>query len=473
MIIGREREIKELRDAYDSDVSEFVAVYGRRRVGKTFLIRETFQDQFIFQHAGIYRGKRKEQLEAFGDALSYAGLKDVKTPENWKAAFNLLKDLILSSDSKRKVIFIDELSWMDTPRSDLIMALEHFWNSWASARKDILLIVCSSVTSWMINKIIHNKGGLYNRLTYRIHLEPFTLHECELYVEKSHLEMSRYNIMEAYMIIGGIPYYWGFMKKEYSLSQNIDEMFFKWNAGLSNEFKYLFSSLFKNAEDYITIIETLSSKISGLSRNEILEISGLKGSGDFSNKLEELEQCGFIRSYVPYGNRKKDMKYQLIDPFVIFHYHFLVGKSTDEHFWSNQLDTPRHNVWSGLAFERICLLHINEIKKALGISGVQTEVYTWSCKEDLEKGLSGSQIDLVLERRDRVINLLEMKFSSGPYVITKDTDMDLRRKKNDFKTATKTKSAVHTTMITPYGLMKNAYAGDIQSEVTVEDLFKE
>ena len=394
-------------------------------------------------------------------------------PENWLQAFELLKDLIRTSTLKKKILFIDELSWMDTPKSDLIMALEHFWNGWASARQDIVLIVCSSVTSWMINKVIHNKGGLYNRLTERIHLEPFSLNECEQYVMETGLAMTRYQIMEAYMILGGIPYYWGFMKKGLSLSQNIDFLFFSKHAPLYDEFHYLFASLFKKPDDYIKIIQALSSKAYGLTRNELIEATKIAGSGVFTSKLEELEYCGFIRSYTAYGKKKKDCIYQLIDPFTIFYYHFLQKKTSDEHYWSNQLDTAKRNVWSGLAFDRICLHHIDEIKKALGISGVLSDICSWNCKANLDAGLLGSQIDLVIVRNDKVINLLEMKFSSGPYAITKKTDSDLMRKKMDFLTATKTTHAIHLTMVTPYGLIHNSYYGNIQSQITADDLFRD
>ncbi len=275
------------------------------------------------------------------------------------------------------------------------------------------------------------------------------------------------------MVIGGIPYYWGFMKKGLSLSQNIDELFFAKHAPLQDEFSYLFSSLFRYPEEYIKIVHALSSKLSGLTRNDIIEATGIAGSGAFSNKLEELEYCGFIRSFVAYGKKKKEKIYQLIDSFTIFHYHFLQNRVQDEHYWTNQLDTAKQNVWSGLAFERVCLLHINEIKKALGISGVLTDICSWSCKCNPDEGLFGSQIDLVIVRKDKVINLLEMKFSSGFYAISKKVDAELLRKRMDFVNSTKTISAIHMTMVTPYGLLPNRYFGNIQSQVTADDLFEE
>ena len=239
MLIGREKEQGVLAEAFQADESRFVAVYGRRRVGKTYLIRESMGSRFTFQHTGYYGGKLMDELFEFCASLREYGLKDFAKPRNWLEAFELLKELIRRSTEKRKVIFLDELSWMDTRGSDFIMALEGFWNGWASARKDILLIVCGSVTSWMLNKIIHNKGGLYNRLSCRIHLQPFSLKECERYIQARNIVMNRHQILECYMIMGGIPFYWSFLEKGFSLPQNIDRIFFAKDAPLEHEFDYL------------------------------------------------------------------------------------------------------------------------------------------------------------------------------------------------------------------------------------------
>ena len=472
MIIGREKEMQALRKACENEYSQFIVVYGRRRIGKTFLIRETFGYNFTFQHAGIYQGTRKEQLFAFQSSLKDAGLKAERTPENWMEAFELLKDLIRQSTEERKTIFLDELSWMDTHKSDLMKALESFWNGWASGRKDIVLIICSSVTSWMMKKVIHNKGGLYHRLTLRLYLQPFTLDRCEEFAKAMDLGMHRFQILQAYMILGGVPFYWTFLKKELSLSQNIDEMFFASEALLKDEFQHLMSSLFKSPDEYIKIIQLLAGRINGMTRSEIAHQAGLSESGHLTEKLEELEKCGFIRIYEPFGNRKKESRYQLIDAFTIFHYHFLTRNQRDVHFWQNQQNTPRLNAWNGLAFERICLLHEEQIRKALGISGVLTNVCSWSCKANADMGICGSQIDLLLVRRDQVINLLEMKYSSDPYVLGKDDIEALERKRNDLYRSTHTTSSVHLTMVTPFGLYPNAYARDIQSTVNMNQLFE-
>ena len=474
MLIGREKETAMLLDALEREEAQLIAVYGRRRVGKTYLIRESLRGRFTFQHSGVYQGTRAEQLRAFCGALTDAGFPaEYEKPDNWMDAFQLLKRLIQESTQQKKIVFLDELSWMDTPKSDFMKALEHFWNAWASARKDVVLIVCSSATSWMLNKVIHNKGGLYNRLTGQICLAPFSLGQCRDYVHARKLAFSDPQIMELYMILGGIPFYWGLLEKGLSVSQNVDCLFFRENAPLRQEFDYLFASIFRYPRDYVQIIHSLAEKKSGLTRNEILAATGLEGSGAFSLKLKELESCGFIREYHGFGKKGKDSLYQLMDPFVLFYYHFMRGKKNDPDFWSHQINTPVVNSWMGLAFEQLCLLHVGQIRKKLGITGVLTDVSSFICRADPEKGIAGCQIDLVIQRADRVINLLEMKYSNGPYILSKAVAENLRIKADAFSRATKTKYAIHLTMVTPYGLAWNAYAGEVQSQIVAEDLFQD
>lgn len=473
MVVGRDTEIAKLIKTSQKTDAQLIAVYGRRRVGKTYLIRETFRGRFLFQHAGIYQGTKQEQLSAFYQALLDAGLSaDSPSPQNWMEAFQALKKLIQSSTQKEKILFIDELSWMDTPKSDLMKALEHFWNAWASAQNHLTLILCSSATSWMLNKVIHNKGGLYNRLTYKLKLNPFTLHQCREYTQCENLAFSDTQIMELYMILGGIPYYWNLLEKGLSVAQNVDRLFFSEDAPLENEYNCLFASIFRAPKDYLLIIESLSKKKKGLTRNEILQSSRLTGSGIFSQRLEELESCGFIREYHAFGKAAKGSLYQLMDPFILFYHHFLRRKTGDPSFWSHQLNTPAMNTWAGLAFEQLCLLHTEQIKKKLGISGILTDVASFSCSANPERGIAGSQIDLVISRADRTINLFEMKYTNGQYTLTKSVLDSLRRKANDFILETGTRHAVHLTMATPYGLVPNTYSGEIPSQIVAEDLFQ-
>ena len=471
MLIGREQERKILEEAFRAEESRFIAVYGRRRVGKTFLIRESLKTRITFQHTGYYGGKLADELFEFCASLREHGLRDFEKPRNWLEAFELLKELVRKSTEKRKVIFLDELSWMDTHGSDFIMALEGFWNGWASARTDILLIVCGSVTSWMLSRIIHNKGGLYNRLSGRIHLHPFTLKECETYIRSKNIVMNRHQILECYMIMGGIPFYWSFLEKGYSLPQNIDRIFFAKDAPLEREFDYLYAALFRKPEPYIRIISALGKRKTGMTREEMLKATRLPDSGNFTVRLEELENCGFIRKYRQYGMKERNAVYQLIDNFTLFYFKFLEQRPTDEHFWSNQINTPQVNAWCGLAFERVCLEHLPQIKQALGISGVLSEAYSWACREDSANGIYGSQIDLMIVRKDQVINLCEMKFSRKAYAITAKTDEEIRKKTYDFLAVTGARYAIHPTLVTPYGIADGSYAGNIQQVITTDDLF--
>ncbi len=471
MLIARTEEQKILKAAYADKRSHFIAIYGRRRVGKTFLVRETLGEVFSFSHAGLAIGTTKQQLASFYSSLKEYGLKDYQEPCNWIEAFDLLKLLIKESTTNRKVIFIDELSWMDTKRSDMLVALENFWNGWASARTDIVLIVCASATSWMLNKIVHNKGGLYNRLTDQIALEPFSLHDTEEFLKAKGFIMNRYDILELYMILGGIPFYLEHLKKDKSLAQNIDNLFFAKHAFLKDEFTYLYASLFRNPEDYIKIVTALGTKKIGMSRDELAQVAKVKNSGAFSQKLKELESCGFIRCYNEYGKINRDATIQLIDNFTLFYFKFLEKKPTDEHFWTNNIATPARVAWSGLAFESVCLQHLSQILKALGISGVSSDASAWHCKADANKGLNGSQIDLVISRKDRVINLCEMKYSITEFAVTKSYDENLRNKYSDFLIASKTRNSVHLTLVTTYGLKQNTYSGRFQAVVTSDDLF--
>lgn len=472
MLVGREKEQGLLHQAYLADRSRFIAVYGRRRVGKTFLIRETFDYSFTFEHSGLAKGKYKEQLTAFAESLADAGYKDVTAPKNWMDAFKQLKNLIRTSDHNRKVIFIDELSWMDTARSDLMMGLENFWNGFASARKDVVLIVCTSATSWMLKNVIHDKGGLHNRVTDKIALQPFNLYECEKLLESKGIQMDRYDILEGYMAMGGVPYYWDYIQSDKSMTQNINEIFFEKDAFLKDEFNYLYASVFRKPEDYIKIIRALGKKKAGMTRGELSQETGITTNGAFTKKIDELESCGFVRRYHEYGKKNMGSVIQLVDNYTLFYFKFLENTQTDSKFWEKSIDSPGRKAWAGLAFERVCLQHSEQIRKKLGISGVLTDESSWKCKSDTDKGIYGSQVDLVIDRKDRVVNLCEMKYGMLEYVITKEYDRKLKEKVSDFKNVTKTRSSIHLTIVTTYGLKPNKYSGHVQSIVTAEDLFQ-
>ena len=470
MIIGRKEEQQILHSAAQSENSEFVAVYGRRRVGKTYLIRETFGYKFTFQHTGLAKGNTKEQLFSFAISLRDAGYDDCPIPKSWLEAFSLLSTYLKNSTDEKKIVFLDELPWMDTPRSNFISAFEHFWNGWASARKDIVLIICGSATSWIINKVINDHGGLHNRVTKQIALQPFTLKECEMFAQSKGLEMSRYQLAECYMVLGGIPYYWSLLEKGLSLAQNIDKIIFAKNGKLSNEFNQLYASLFKSPEQYIDIVTALGKKKVGMTREEIIAATDKYSNGALSKVLDELEYCGFIRKYNGFDKKSKQAIYQLIDNYTLFHFKFIQqNENNDEHFWSASIDSAMHRAWSGLAFERLCMAHTQQIKDALGISGVLSNVYSW--RKEADETSDGAQIDLLIDRKDQVINLCEMKYSLSEYAIDAEYEQKLRNKKSAFINATNTRKAVHLTMVTTFGIKANAHSGIVQNEITLEDLF--
>lgn len=472
MIIGREKEQRELLSLLDKEESQFCAVYGRRRVGKTYLIRETFNYQFCFQHTGVSKGTLRQQLTAFRNSLVAAGMK-CPIPKNWLDAFELLKQLINNAPSGKKVIFIDELPWMDSPKGNLIGALENFWNGWVTARreKDIVLIVCGSATSWISKKLLKDKGGLRGRLTNRIKLVPFSLGECELYAKCANLVLERTDVLELYMILGGIPYYWSLLKKGLSVAQNVDQLFFSDTATLRDEFEALYSVLFKRPENYLKVIECMSTgKRSGITRDDILRESKISDGGTFSIILEELEECGFIRRFASADTAETKALYQLIDNYTLFYYLCIKNNSfSDERYWSNTINSAAYNVWKGLAFERVCLQHISQIKAALGISGVQTNVCSWFARGSANR--HGAQIDLILQRADGLTDICEMKHASNVFKIDKDYANNLQNKLDAYREISKDKRALHLVMVTTKGIAHNAYYNMIQSEVTMDDLF--
>lgn len=472
MLIGRQKEQTILKQLLDSTQSEFVAVYGRRRVGKTFMIRETFGYHFAFHHTGILDAPLREQLSEFRESLYAAGMKRCAMPRNWGDAFRLLQGWLSSLPEGRKVVFIDELPWMDTPRSNFIRALDHFWNAWATMRHDIVLIVCGSATSWIIENIVMNYGGLHNRLTRQIHLQPFTLAECEQYCLSRNLGFTRKQILDGYMVMGGIPYYWNFMQRGRSLAQNIDNMFFDENGDLAHEYDALYASLFRNPRCHLAIIAALARKKAGMIREELLQHTRLSDSESFSKALKELEQCAFIRRYSFIGRKTKDSVYQLMDNYTLFYYKFIAeNKYNDEHFWTSMQQTSLYNSWAGLAFERVCLQHLEQMKKALGISAVISTAHSWTFKP-IGNETNGVQIDLLIDRNDGVINLCEMKYTHAEYVLDMEEDQRLRQRIATFVHQTRTKKAVYLTMVTTYGLKPGGYCDDVQSQITMDDLFE-
>ena len=472
-IIGREKEQTALKQYYESRAPEFLVLYGRRRVGKTFLVREFFNGKFAFYATGLANGKREDQLRAWNIAImdSFGDFGDQEENiQDWIEAFALLrKKLEKQNKSKRKVIFIDEAPWMDTQKSGFLTALEHFWNGWASGRTDIFLIICGSATSWVVNNLLKSRGGLYNRVTRRMCLTPFTLKETEAYLSEKEIDIGRYRICEAYMIFGGVPYYYSLFGRGFSLPQNVDSLCFADDGMLRGEFEELYAALFKNSEKYVKVVTALGTKTKGLTRNEIIDSTGLSSGGGLTHVLEELELCGFLRSYPNYLMDENLCLYQLIDPFSLFHLRFIKGKKPkNPRFWTSNLDSPSLSAWRGYAFERVCLLHSEQTKQALGLMTISTEISSWRSRQSSP----GAQIDLLIDRKDGIINLCEMKYSKSEYSISTREEAQLRNRIVAFETETHIRKAVHLTMVTTYGIVKNSNSGLVQSEVMLDDLFR-
>ncbi|MCL1809662.1 MAG: ATP-binding protein [Clostridiales bacterium] len=468
-LIGRSKEQTKLRKRYESGKSEFVAIFGRRRVGKTFLVKSLFGSDFAFYASGIQGGDAARQIESFNEEIVNFGGASLLAAANWPSAFENLNKLIAMLPRKgKKVVFLDEISWMGSPDPSFISALDHFWNRWVSSRGDVLLIVCGSATSWIVDNIINNTGGLHNRLTDQIQLSPFTLGECEAYFREAGIPLPRYQILESYMVFGGIPYYLDFFEPDRSLAQNIDRIYFLPDAPLKNEYANLFAALFKNADSYVKVIEALASKRKGLMREEISEKAKIKGGGTLTKILADLVSCGFVQDYLAFGKQRRDRIYQLTDPFTLFHLTFAdKQKRFTDNFWLHFSTTPTHSAWSGYAFELACLLHMPQIKHGLGISGVLTEASSWRSKT----ASPGAQIDLVLDRADKIVHLCEMKFASSEYTVDKAYSAKLREKKAAFLSETGTRKAAHTTLVSTFGLVRNEYSAGVLFQLTMNDLF--
>ncbi len=470
-MIGRKKEQQLLLEAYNDTHSQFVVVYGRRRIGKTFLVRETFDYKFSFSYSGVANVSARAQLREFALALQLQGAKFKAKPRNWSEAFHQLSLFLETLNEPRKVVFIDEMPWMDGPRSGFVSAFEHFWNGWATARKDILLIVCGSASSWIINKVFKNRGGLHNRVNTRIHLSSFTLRECEEMAKELHLPWKRRQIAEAYMVMGGVPYYWSKLKKTMSVAQNIDALFFAQNGEFRYEYNDLYASIFSRPEKYLQVIEALALKKEGLTRERILEITRLPDNGSTSQILEDLIHCGFIRKYCHLNKAVNSGIFQLVDNYTLFYHHFLKNnRNADEGFWLKNLKSGGYNAWIGLAFERLCMRHIHQIKVALGVSGIIAEARSWHAGASANN--SGTQIDMLIDRADDVINLCEMKYAQDAYSLNASDWKSLQNKINRLSEDVPPSKAIVPVMVAPYGLTPNEYSQEIPHVITLDDLFQ-
>lgn len=481
-IIGRDAELEILREIYESTEPQFLAVYGRRRIGKTYLISEFFKNKGVyFEITGMKEGTRAEQLFQFAYEFSrqFNGGKRISPPENWAQALNLLHEAIEKVEKGRKIIlFFDEVPWLASPRSKFLNALEHFWNRYISRNNDVIMIICGSAASWIIRNIINNKGGLHGRVTRKLRLLPFTLLETEKYLRSRHIELDRKQIIDIYMTIGGVPKYLSYIARGKSAAQIINDVCFSLNGGLYNEFDNLYKSLFENYEHHVAIVKALAKAVEGLTKDELLDRVKLASGGSSSRIIEELVDAGFL-IYVPSFNKKKTRGiYRLIDEYSLFYLTWIaenskIGlESVDSEFWIKKYGTSKWHAWSGCAFESLCLKHIQKIKKALGISGISTIESGWRYLPKKAINQQGTQIDLVIDRADKCINLCEMKYSDSEFVIDKSYVEKLQNKKKVFREHTGTTKSLFTTMVTTYGVKKNAYyLSVVDNQLTMDDLF--
>jgi uncharacterized protein len=473
ILVGREKEVAALQSLLASPESELVSVIGRRRVGKTYLIQSVYLERIAFEITGMQNASVKEQLENFAVALNlYArpGLP-MKRPSSWLEAFRLLiLYLENTAGPEKQVVFFDEMPWLATHRSGFLNAFGFFWNSWA-VKNNVVVVICGSAASWMIRKVVHNKGGLYNRITKRIHLQPFTLNETERYLQKRGLNLNRYQITELYLAMGGIAHYLKDLQKGESVAQNIDRICFDPGGFLYDEFTQLYPSLFEHSENHIAVVRALASKWTGLSRADIIQITGISNGGGLTKTLEELEYSGFIAQYKPFGRKKRESLYRLTDEYSLFYIRFIEPmRQEGAGIWSAFQKKAGYQAWSGYAFESICLKHLPEIKKALGISGIFSTSSSFYQKGT--EGMDGCQIDLLIDRDDGVINLCEIKWASSEFIITKAYAAELRKKIALFRHYSKTKKQVFFTFISAYGLLPNEHSrGLVDNELKLDDLF--
>ena len=476
-IIGRKNEIEELEKLYQSGRPEFVAIYGRRRVGKTFLIKQALKGRITFQHTGVSpvdqdgeKNRMKTQLDSFYYSMLSHGLEGFKKPKSWLEAFFQLEQLLIKlDDGSRQVVFIDELPWMDTPRSGFLSAFESFWNGWCSGRDNMMLVVCGSATSWILGNLSRNRGGLYGRLTDEIKLSPFTLKECEDYFAHEQVEMSRYDIVQSHMVFGGIPYYLSYFKKGLSFEGNTDQILFGKNPRLKDEFNRLFNAIFGNPEDCKKIVRLLAKRHIGYTREEIAQKTGLPLGGGLTDILSALIESDFVLRYTPYGKPGNVEYYKLIDNFCLFWLKHVEPNHSAISFMSDHITSDIMKSWRGVAFEEVCWQHIAQVKRALEIGGVRSSLSAWSVKGDDTK--EGVQIDLLIVRDDNVVNLCEMKFAGDVYSIDKDEEAKLRNRIEMLKNTLTPKQTIHLTMVTTYGVAYGKHSGIVQKQVTMDDLF--
>ncbi len=466
VIVGRIKEKEILNEALNSSRSELIAVYGRRRIGKTFLIREFYEKDIVFSVTGYSEGDRSVQLKNFMSKLNGLTTEfNQEEPADWIDGFALLKQYIISlrKTQRKKVIFIDEFPWMATNKSGFLAAFENFWNEFCSVRTDLVVVVCGSAASYMVHKIIKNRKGLSKRITKKINLKPFSLGEVKAFFENKNIPILESELVKIYMSLGGIPEYLEQVRKGESAVTTIDRLCFGPEAYLENEFDEVFESLFSSSSFHKKIIDVLASdRKKGLTRTELLKKCDLGTSGRFSRSLEELEISGFVLKYESYTGKSKETLYRIYDEYCLFHLQFL--RPFKGNSWVQLYQRPEYVIWCGHAFETLCLKHSKQIKRALKIEGLASENYAWSNPQ--------AQVDLVIDRADNWINLCEMKFCNDEFTIDASYLKKLETKKREFKTDKAGRKGIYVTMVTTHGIRPNQYsAAIVDHDLTLNCLF--
>jgi uncharacterized protein len=470
-LVGREDEIVKLHELLYTKEAEMVAIYGRRRVGKSFLIKKAYKKETIFSLIGTKDASKADQLENFIDNIKELSKSKIplQKPKSWKAAFKILRTFIEDHKSKyKKVIFFDELPWLASPKSGFLQALEYFWNSWA-VDQTIILVICGSAPSWMMDNIINDTGGLHNRVTKKIHLQPFTLTETEKYFKSRKLKYNRYEIVQLYMVFGGVPFYLREIKANDSVANEIDRICFGEKAPLYGEFDNLYKALFTRYENYIVAIKALAKKKKGITRNELVTATKLSSGGTLTRILLDLEASSFITSYKPFGKKERETLYRLTDEYSFFHLSHIEKNSKTKGAWQKQVGSAAYNTWGGYGFESVCLKHVATIKSSLNIGGIYTEEssFYFHGNEDVPS----FQIDLIIDRQDGIINICEMKFYKHNFIITKKYADQILSNLAYFKEISATKKRLNYTLITTYGLSKGQYNSVVDQSLTLDHLF--
>ncbi len=473
-IIGRISEQQQLAHLLESPEAELLAIYGRRRIGKTYLIRNAYRKQLIFEFSGAHNTSMRKQLELFGLAIAKEIGFSFAAPTSWLQAFEqLIAFLAPKLKKQKKVLFIDEFPWLHTPKSGFKEAFDHFWNQWACNQKNLVVVICGSAAAWMIKNIVNDRGGLHNRVTRRMRLLPFTLGETEAYLRSRNIFLDRYQLVQLYMVMGGVPQYLKMIDRGESTTVAIDRICFTKDGFLTEEFKNLFHSLFKDANLHMAVIKALAQKGSGLTRNEVITVCGLQTGGGTTHLFDELRESGFIDAYTPFGKNAKDLVYRLTDEYCLFYIKFMENsKMNGPGSWATFASSHSWLSWCGFAFEHICLKHVYQIKRALSIAGMHSENYVWRHHPQGEE--QGAQIDLLIDRADKCMNVCEIKFAKTEFEITKKYAGELQNKLHVFQERTKTRKTLFLTVVTTHGVKNlTPYAGLVQAQVTLDALFQE